>query len=85
MKQGGSKEDYILAKRIAKRSVYDAKLTAEELKSSNLEHGRNDFVYKIAAQIHVDSRDVIADKCIKDDHGNLSVTTDAKKSMETTL
>ena len=40
---------------------------------------QNDFVQKIAAQIRADSRDVIGDKCIKDDHGNLSVTTDAKK------
>ena len=74
VEKGGSKEKYISAKQIT--SIQGIQ---QKTKFSNLEHGCNDFVYRIAAQIRADSRYVIGDKCVKDNHGNLSVTTDAKK------
>ena len=47
-KQGGGKEQYLQAKRNAKRTVYTAK-TAEEKKFSDLKPGMDD-IFKIAKQ-----------------------------------
>ena len=42
-KQGGGKEQYLQAKRNAKRTVYTAKKTAEEKKFSDLKPGMDDI------------------------------------------
>ena len=49
-KQGGGKEQYLQAKRNAKRTVYTAKKTAEEKKFSDLKPGMDD-IFKIAKTI----------------------------------
>ena len=49
-KQGGGKEQYLQAKRNAKRTVYTAKKTAEEKKFSDLKPGMDD-IFKIAKQL----------------------------------
>ena len=77
-KQGGGKEQYLQAKRNAKRTVYTAKKTAEEKKFSDLKPGMDD-IFKIAKQLRKDNQDVVGDKCVKDDSGNLSFDNEAKK------
>ena len=70
-KQGGGKEQYLQAKQNAKRTVYTAKKTAEEKKFSDQKPGMDD-IFKIAKQLRKDNQDVVGDKCVKDDSGNLS-------------
>ena len=53
-KQGGGKEQYLQAKRNAKRTVYTAKKTAEEKKFSDLKPGMDD-IFKIAKQLRKDN------------------------------
>ena len=77
-KQGGGKEQYLQAKRNAKRTVYTAKKIAEEKKFSDLKPGMDD-IFKIAKQLRKDNQDVVGDKCVKDDSGNLSFDNEAKK------
>ena len=77
-KQGGGKEQYLQAKRNAKRTVYTAKKAAEEKKFSDLKPGMDD-IFKIAKQLRKDNQDVVGDKCVKDDSGNLSFDNEAKK------
>ena len=77
-KQGGGKEQYLQAKRNAKRTVYTEKKTAEEKKFSDLKPGMDD-IFKIAKQLRKDNQDVVGDKCVKDDSGNLSFDNEAKK------
>ena len=77
-KQCGGKEQYLQAKRNAKRTVYAAKKTAEEKKFSDLKPGTDD-IFKIAKQLRKDNQDVVGDKCVKDDLGNLSFDNEAKK------
>ena len=64
-KQGGNKEPYFLAKRMAKRSVYAAKKTAEEQRFVDLRSGKTD-VFKIAKQMRRENQDVIGDNCVKE-------------------
>ena len=78
-KQGGDKEQYLEAKRNAKHAVYTAKKTAEDQNLSNLKPGMDD-IFRIAKQMKKDNQDVVGDKCIKDDTGNLSLTTESKKA-----
>ena len=56
--------------RNVKRTVYTAKKTAEEKKFSDLKPGMDD-IFKIAKQLRKDNQDVVGDKCVKDDSGNL--------------
>ena len=73
-KQGGGKEQYLQAK----RTVYTAKKSAEEKEFSDLKPGM-DNIFKIAKQLRKDNQDVVGDKCVKDDLGNLSFDNEAKK------
>ena len=81
-KQGGSNEPYLQAKRDSKRAVYAAKKSAEEETSSNIigkENSRKE-VFKIAKQMKAANCDLVGDKCIKNDKGEL-VFTDAEKHL----
>ena len=53
-----AKEQYLQAKRNAKRTVYTAKKTAEEKKFSDLKPGMDD-IFKIAKQLRKDNQDVV--------------------------
>ena len=77
-KQGGGKEQYLQAKRNAKRTGYTAKKTAEEKKFSDLKSGMDD-IFKIAKQLRKDNQNVVDDNCDKDDSGNLSFDNEAQK------
>ena len=59
-----SKERYISAKRSAKHAVYLAKKMAEPRFK---EVGRN--VFKIAKHMKGTNRDVVGEKCVKNDEG----------------
>ena len=78
-KQGGSKEQYLQAKQNdVKRTVYTANKTAEVKKFSDLKPGMND-IFKLSKQLRSDNQDVVDDKCIKNDSGNLSTDNKATK------
>ena len=60
-------------------SIYTtAKKTAEEKKFSDPKPGMDD-IFKIAKQLRKGNQDVVGDKCVKDDSGNLSFDNEAKK------
>ena len=66
------KEQYQQAKRNLKRTVYTAKKIAEVKKFSDLKPGMND-IFKISKQLKSDNQDVVGNKCVKDDSGNLFI------------
>ena len=59
----GGKEQYLQAKRNAKRTVSTAKKTAEEKKFSDLKPGMDD-IFKIAKQLRKDDQDVVGAKLL---------------------
>ena len=77
-KNGGCKEEYLLAKRASKRAVYTAKKTAEEARFSKVKDGSED-IFKIAKQMKRSNLDVVGEKCVLDDSGNLCLDTESKK------
>ena len=77
-KQRGSKEQYLRAERNAKHTVYTAKKTAELKRFSELKLGTND-IFKISTQLRSNNQDVVGDKYVKDDSGNLTIDKKAKK------
>ena len=79
-KSGGSKQEYLEAKRASKRAVYEAKKLAEQERFGDVER-REDHraeVFRIARQITSTNRDVVGDKCVTDDSGALA-TSDKDK------
>ncbi len=68
-KKGSSKEEYLEAKRAAKRAVYDAKKIAEEERFRDVLRREDDRaeVFKIAKQMTTSNRDVVGDKCVRND------------------
>ena len=78
-KTGGSKEPYLAAKRASKQGVFVAKKAAKEKHFSNLKLGENG-VFRLARQMRQTNQDIIGDKCVKDDVGNLSTSDEAKKA-----
>ena len=78
-KEGGDKEPYLVAKREAKKAVYDAKFRAENIKFTHVH--RNDVaIFKMAKQMRKENLDVCGEKCIKDDSGNICMDTESKKN-----
>lgn len=80
-KKGGSKEDYLIAKRRARREVYRAKTTARAplLESLNSREGR-DEVFKVAKQMKNENRDIVGEQCVKDDDGRIMVGSEDIKN-----
>ena len=72
-----SKEPYLAAKRAAKKGVSTAKNIAEQKRFSDLKVGDND-VFRLARQMRQTNQDIIGEKCVKDDSGNLSTSDVAK-------
>ena len=62
-KKRGSKEDYTLAKKVAKQVVFAAKKKAE---TEKLKNGENDnvTVFRIAKQMRKENKDIVSEKCI---------------------
>ena len=83
-KKGGNKEDYLSAKRASKRAVFLARKKAEESQFSHI--ADNDpHLYRLAKQMRKENWDVVGEKCIRDDAGNLSFSDDAEKILEAAL
>ena len=78
-RKGGSKEEYLEAKRSAKRAVYAAKMKAEESKFSNVNKNTQD-VFRIAKLMKRKKQDTIGDCCVRDNQGNVALSDDAKKA-----
>ena len=78
-KNGASKEPYLAAKRKAKNEVYLAKKSASEATFINLhEKDKLNHVFKMARKIRNENQDIVGDKCIKDDRGNIAYDDDSK-------
>ena len=79
-KMGGSKEEYLAAKRSAKSAVYEAKKNSAEEKFSNLQGDREklNYVFKSARKLNRENQDIVGDKCVKDDEGNIAYDDEAK-------
>ncbi|KAI8498340.1 Kinesin-like protein kif22 [Branchiostoma belcheri] len=77
--KGGSKEPYITAKRAAKSAIHLAKKSAQEAKFSNIvNNDEKNKIFKLARHMKQDNRDVIGEKCIKKDDGNIAFTDTEK-------
>ena len=77
-KNGGNKEDYLSAKRVAKRAVFVARKKAEESQFSHIAEHDPQF-YRLAKQMRKVNQNIVGDKCIRDDAGNLSFSEASKK------
>ena len=78
-KQGGSKEDYLEAKRTTRRAVYDAKRTAELERSGNLlREADSAQVFKIAKQMTTTNLDIVGDISVGNDTGDLATSDHGK-------
>ena len=70
-KNGGSKSEYLRAKKAAKRAVYDARRVAEPVRFGEVlrrEDNRAE-VFKIAKHMCAANRDVIGENCVKNKKG----------------
>lgn len=77
-KSGGSRERYVEAKRVAKQVVFAAKKKAEKVKLKDVE-GDKQKIFRIAKQMRMENKDIIGEKCIRDDNGNLALSEAEKK------
>ena len=75
-KRGGSKEKYLDAKRAARRAVYNAKEKSEKERFGNvlIREDQREEVFKIAKQMAAVNRDVVGDKCVRNDKGVLATS-----------
>ena len=68
---------WLLSKK-PKKSVYDAKLCAENTKFTHVQ--RNDLaIFRMAKQMRKENLDVCGEKCIKGDSLNICMDTESKK------
>ena len=78
-KKGGSIEEYLDAKRKAKSAVFRAKKEASDQKFSNLDdNDKLSYVFKTARKMKGENQDIVGDKCVKDDDGNIAYDDDSK-------
>ena len=69
---GGSKANYLAAKKCAKHVVYNANKVAQETRFTEINTEKDcNKTFKLAKKMKVDNTDVIGDKCIKDKDNNL--------------
>ena len=76
---GGSEEDYLAARRCAKRTVYNAKKVAQETGFTEI-HSEKDYnkIFKLAKKMKVENTEVIGDKCVEDKDNNLELADKEK-------
>ena len=77
-KAGGSRASYNTAKRTSNRAVHQARSEAEKVALQKLDPRSGD-VYRLAKQMRRDNQDVLGDKPVKNDAGQLSLDEEAKK------
>ena len=76
-KNGSGKEDYVLAKKVAKQNVFATKKKAEKEKMKDIETDTH-VIYHIAKQMKHKSKDMVAERCIQD-NGVLAINEEEKK------
>ena len=68
-----SKEEYLVAKRSAKSAVYFAKKSANEKKFGDLNSTeKRNTIFKMTRKMKEDNKDIIGEKCVKDQEGNMA-------------
>ena len=77
-KAGGSRAAYNTAKRTSKRVVHQAKSEAEKVALQKID-ARSGDVYRLAKQMRCDNQDVMGEKPVKNDAGQLSLDEESKK------
>ena len=77
--KGGSKEPYVLAKRKGKQAVYLARKAAQDAKFNDLSlNDQKNQLFKQARKMKGENQDIVGDKCVRDDNGNLAIDDQAK-------
>ena len=77
--KGGDKEKYLQAKRKAKFAVYAARKRAQEDKFGDLKsNDQRNRIFKEARRMKNENQDIVGEKCIKDDDGNLAFDDKSK-------
>ena len=77
-KAGGSRAAYNTAKRTSNRTVHQARSEAEKVALQKIDPRSGD-VYRLAKQMNRDNQDVMGEKPVKNDAGQLSLDEEAKK------
>ena len=77
-KAGGSRAAYNTAKRTPNRVVHQAKSEAEKV-ALQKKDARSGDVYRLSKQMHRDNQDVMGQKPVKNDAGQLSLDEESKK------
>ena len=77
-KTGRSKDKYLDAKRKAQHARYTATKNAEKEKIASVKDNKED-IFCVGKQMRTENLDVISEKCIRDDDGNLSLDNTLKK------
>ena len=77
-KAGGSQAAYNTAKRTSSRAVHQARSEAEKVALQKIDPRSGD-VYPLAKQMHRDNQDVMGEKPVKKDAGQLLLDEEAKK------
>ena len=75
-KAGGSKVKDLDAKQKARHAVYTAKRNAEKVVTSVKDNKEN--IFRVAREMRTKNQDVIREKCIRGDDGNISLDNASK-------
>ena len=75
---GGSKDKYLDAKRKAQHAVYTAKRNAEKEKFASVKENKENISH-VAKQMRTENQNVIGEKCIRGDDGNISLDDASRK------
>ena len=74
-----SKEEYLLAKRRAKSAVYFAKKSANDKTFGDLSCTKQpNLIFKMACKMKDDNKDIIGEKCVQDQEGNMTFDDNSK-------
>ena len=77
-KAGGCRTAYNTAKRTSSRAIHQARSEAEKVAVQKIDPRSGD-VYRLAKQMRRDSQDVMGEKPVQNDAGQLSLDEEAKK------
>ena len=77
-KAGGNRDAYQTAKRASNFAVHIAKTDAEKIAFKQI-NPRSVEIYRLAKQIRRENQDVIADKPVRNNNGQMSLDVDSKK------
>ena len=75
----GTRASYDRAKRISRRVVHHARHEADKVVYQNVDHKSSD-VFRLANQMRRENADVVGDKPVKNDAGEMSMSDEAKQN-----